>query len=303
MYQWRKFEFFEEKSGGKTSIPAEVTGRINCCSGGRGRIIVGCDDGSVSLLDRGFKLIYGFQAHASSVLFLQQLKQRNFLVTVGEEEQTSSNLASICLKVFDLDKMQPEGSSTMGPVCLQILRIFTSQFPEARITSFLVLEEAPPILLISIGLDTGSIYCIKGDLTRERITRFKLQVDLTAESRDSSITGLGFRVEGQSLQLFAVTPTSVSLFSLHENPPRKQTLDQIGCNANAVTMSDRLDLVIGRPEAVYFYEVDGRGPCWAFDGEKKLLGWFRGYLVCINGDQRSTRNSFNIYDLKNRLIA
>ncbi|KAG0477195.1 hypothetical protein HPP92_013598 [Vanilla planifolia] len=127
--------------------------------------------------------------------------------TGGCEEQTSSNRASICLKVFDLDKMQPEGSSTMGPV---------------------------------------------------------------------------FRVEGQSLQLFAVTPTSVSLFSLHENPPRKQTLDQIGCNANAVTMSDRLDLVIGRPEAVYFYEVDGRGPCWAFDGEKKLLGWFRGYLVCIN---------------------
>ncbi|XP_020589182.1 vacuolar protein-sorting-associated protein 11 homolog [Phalaenopsis equestris] len=303
MYQWRKFEFFEEKSGGKSSIPAEVTGKIACCSGGRGRIVIGCDDGTVGLLDRGFKLLYGFQAHASSVLFLQQLKQRNYLVTIGEEDQTSSHLSSTCLKIFDLDKVQPEGSSTTGPLCVQILRIFTSQFPEAMITSFLVLEEAPPILLISIGLDTGSIYCIKGDLSRERISRFKLQVEGPVEIGDSSITGLGFRVEGQARQLFAITPTSVSLFSLHVNPPQRQTLDQIGCNTNAVAMSDHQDLIIGRPEAVYFYEVDGRGPCWAFDGEKKFLEWFRGYLLCVIGDQRSNKNSFNVYDLKNKLIA
>lgn len=54
---------------------------------------------------------------------------------------------------------------------------------------------------------------------------------------------------------------------------------------------------------MYFYEVDGRGPCWAFDGEKKFLGWFRGYLLCVIGDQRNSKNSFNIYDLKNKLIA
>lgn len=60
---------------------------------------------------------------------------------------------------------------------------------------------------------------------------------------------------------------------------------------------------MGRPEAVYFYEVDGRGPCWAFEGEKKLLGWFRGYLLCLIADQRNGKNTFNVYDLKNRLIA
>jgi hypothetical protein len=50
--------------------------------------------------------------------------------------------------------------------------------------------------------------------------------------------------------------------------------------------------VVGRPEAVYFYEVDGRGPCWAFEGSKQVVAWFRGYLVVIN-----------IYDLKNKLIV
>lgn len=303
MYQWRKFEFFEEKLAGKCSIPEEVAGKIECCSSGRGKIVLGCDDGTVSFLDRGLKFNYGFQAHSSSVLFVQQLKQRNYLVTVGEDEQVSPQLSAMCLKVFDLDKMQPEGSSTMSPDCIQILRIFTNQFPEAKITSFLVLEEAPPILLIAIGLDNGCIYCIKGDIARERITRFKLQVDNVSDKSNSSITGLGFRMDGQALQLFAVTPTSVSLFSLQSQPPRRQTLDQIGCNVNSVTMSDRLELIIGRPEAVYFYEVDGRGPCWAFEGEKKFLGWFRGYLLCVIADQRNGKNTFNIYDLKNRLIA
>lgn len=53
------------------------------------------------------------------------------------------------------------------------------------------------------------------------------------------MTGLGFRVDGQALQLFAVTPSSVSLFILQNKTSRGQTLDQIGSNANSVAMSDR----------------------------------------------------------------
>lgn len=301
MYQWRKFEFFEEKFSGK--VPDDVVGKIQCCSSGRGRIVLGCDDGTASLLDRGLKFNYGFQAHSSSVLFLQQLKQRNFLVTVGEDEQMASQPPAVCLKIFDLDKMEPEGTSTSSPDCIQILRIFTNQFPEAKITSFLVLEEAPPLLLIVIGLDNGSIYCIQGDIARERIKRFKLQVDNHSDKSHSSITGLGFRVDGQVLQLFAVTPNSVSLFNMHTQAPTRQTLDQIGSSVTSVAMTDRSEFIIGRPEAIYFYEVDGRGPCWAFEGEKKFLGWFRGYLLCVFADQRTGKNTFNVYDLKNRLIA
>ena len=74
MQKFRKLEFFEEKSAGKYSIPGEIVGKVQCCSSGRGRVAIGCDDGSVGLLDRSFKLSYAFQAHSSSVLFLQQLK-------------------------------------------------------------------------------------------------------------------------------------------------------------------------------------------------------------------------------------
>ncbi|CAH8261967.1 unnamed protein product [Arabidopsis lyrata] len=296
MYQWRKFDFFEEKYGGK--IPDDVTGDIQCCSSGRGKVAIGSNDGSVSFIDRGIKFDSGFQAHSSSVLFLQHLKQRNFLVTVGEDEQISPQQSGMCLKVFDLEKVQEEGTSSSAPECIGILRIFTNQFPEAKITSFLVLEEVPPILLIAIGLDNGCIYCVKGDIARERITRFKLQVD-----GRSTITGLGFRMDGQALLLFAVTPDSVNLFSMQAQPPKLQTLDHIGGSVNTVTMSDRSELIVGRPEAVYFYEVDGRGPCWAFEGEKKFMGWFRGYLICVIADSKTGNTVFNVYDLRNRLIA
>lgn len=75
MYQWRKFEFFEEKlGGGKCKIPEEISGKIECASSGRGKLVIGCDDGTVSLLDRGLNFNFGFQAHSSSALFLQMLK-------------------------------------------------------------------------------------------------------------------------------------------------------------------------------------------------------------------------------------
>ncbi|KAL3849162.1 hypothetical protein ACJIZ3_011044 [Penstemon smallii] len=288
MYQWRKFDFFEEK---KSKIPDDVEGEIECCSSGRGRIVLGSQDGTVSLLDRSLQLQYSFTAH-SSVLFLQQLKQRNYLVTVGEDEQIPPQQSAICLKVFDLDKREEEGSSTSSPECVQILRIFTNQFPEAKITSFVVFEEAPPIIFIALGLDNGCIYCIQGDIALGQ-----------SDKMPSAIMGLGFRVDGPAFLLFAVTPTSVSLFNLQTQAPTGQTLDLIGSETPSVAMSDRSELIIGRPEAVYFYEVDGRGPCWAFEGEKKFLGWFRGYLLCVISDKKTRKNTFNIYDLKNRLIA
>lgn len=75
MYQWRKFDFFEEK---KSRIPDEVEDGIQCCSSGRGKVVLGSENGTVSLLDRGLQLQYSFQAYSSSVLFLQQLKVLGF---------------------------------------------------------------------------------------------------------------------------------------------------------------------------------------------------------------------------------
>ncbi|GMI86778.1 vacuolar protein sorting 11 [Hibiscus trionum] len=78
MYRRRKFDFFEEKLGGKKcKIPEEIAGKVDCASSGRGKLVIGCDDSTVSLLDRGLDFNFGFQAHTSSVLFLQMFKKMN----------------------------------------------------------------------------------------------------------------------------------------------------------------------------------------------------------------------------------
>jgi len=64
-------------------------------------------------------------------------QQRNFLVTIGEDEQLTPQQSALCLKVFDLDKMQSESTSTASPDCVGILRIFTNQFPEAMVMTLL----------------------------------------------------------------------------------------------------------------------------------------------------------------------
>ena len=104
----------------------------------------------------------------------------------------------------------------------------------------MVFEEASPILLIAIGLENGSIYCIRGDIARERITRFKLSVETSSNVSSYPITGFGFLLEEKFPHLFAVTPSSVSLFSFQDHPPKRQTLDLLGCNLNGVAMNDRL---------------------------------------------------------------
>lgn len=59
-------------------------------------------------------------------------------MTVGEDEQLSPQSSVLCLKIFDFDKTQEEGPSTSTPECVQILRIFTNQFPEAKVSCSLL---------------------------------------------------------------------------------------------------------------------------------------------------------------------
>jgi hypothetical protein len=232
------------------------------------------------------------------------------LISVGEEETASPKVSAMTLKMWDLDKIQAEGSSTNVPTCIRSIRVFTNKYPESQITAFVVYEETPPVLLVCIGLDTGYIYCMRGDIARERISRVRLTVDPSSSDSQqpptaaSPVTGLGFRAEGSLLQLFAVSTSSINLFDMHEQPPQKHVLDQLGAEGQCVAMSDNQDLVVGRTEAVYFYEVDGRGPCWAFEGEKQFIAWFRGYLLVVTSDvRRPNKNVLNIYDLKNKFIA
>lgn len=64
------------------------------------------------------------------------------------------------------------------------------------------------------------------------------------------------------------------------------------------------DLVVARPEAFYFYNDEGPGPCYALDCEKRAVAWARECLVCVHVDPRKgDRTVLSIYDVRNKLIA
>lgn len=75
MYQWRKFQFFEEKAAGPT-VAEEVKEKVVCSTSGRGQIVLAAEDAMLHVLDRGLKLNYSFQAHSERVAHIQQLKVR-----------------------------------------------------------------------------------------------------------------------------------------------------------------------------------------------------------------------------------
>lgn len=70
-------------------------------------------------------------------------------------------------------------------------------------------------------------------------------------------------------------PAPLSLHSKsHEggHPAVQTVLDEMGASAGCTTLNQDQELVVGRPEAVYFYTPDGRGPCFVLEGLLSLLG-------------------------------
>lgn len=70
------------------------------------------------------------------------------------------------------------------------------------------------------------------------------------------------------------------------------------------------ELVVGCSDAVYLYNEEGRGACFAFAGAKQLLLSFRGYLLVVvggggggGGGGHSGSAQLSVYDVANHLTA
>lgn len=42
------------------------------------------------------------------------------------------------------------------------------------------------------------------------------------------------------------------------------------------------DIVVVRDDAIYYYGVDGRGPCFAYDGPKSLVEIYNDYIALVS---------------------
>lgn len=53
------------------------------------------------------------------------------------------------------------------------------------------------------------------------------------------------------------------------------------------------DIVVVRDDAIYYYGVDGRGPCFAFDGPKSLVEIYEDYLALISPPASTSASKSN----------
>ncbi|CAI7770540.1 unnamed protein product, partial [Closterium sp. NIES-54] len=168
--------FFEDRSPVGPLADALAQG-VRCGAGGRGRLAVGTESGSVLLLDRSLQVRRSFVAHEGPVAFLHLFKQRSCLLTVGKEAKGAA------VMLWDLDKAAASGGSSGAsgavaaeggaPTLLRTYNIFSDAFPAAQITACAI-REAPQLgYLLAVGLATGAVDVLLADSSM-RIKRLRI---------------------------------------------------------------------------------------------------------------------------------
>ena len=119
---WRRVAFFADERGaeGSRALPQEVTGveedgggsssggaasAVVAATSGRGHVFLANDAGVVSVLGAALKLKTSWRAHTGRVMHMRQLQMRNVLLTVGEDENVTSNggARATVMHVWDME--------------------------------------------------------------------------------------------------------------------------------------------------------------------------------------------------------
>ncbi|XP_041361621.1 vacuolar protein sorting-associated protein 11 homolog [Gigantopelta aegis] len=300
--QWRRFNFFD-KEAVKDPETDQIFNQlkdtnVSVCESGRGQLVIGDFEGNMFFINRQLQ-VTSFKAYEIRVSHLYQMKHQNILLSIGEDEQGINPL----IKVWNLDKMD-RGS----PVCTRITRAIPGNKP-TPVTCVSVHEN---LNFMAVGFENGAVVVYKGDVTRERHSKSRIVYET-----NKPITGLTFKTGGKEVILFITTEATILSVNITAKD-QKTTLENFGVKQRCSVMSDASQdnqLVIGRPDAVYFYQPDGRGPCLAFEGDKLQLHWFRGYLVVVGKDSKPLSrapvlaiqglemNIVTVYDIQNKFIA
>ncbi|KAK7475894.1 hypothetical protein BaRGS_00032862, partial [Batillaria attramentaria] len=278
--QWRRFNFFDKElvKDPATDQPFDQLKDVNvsACTSGRGQLIVGDFEGNIYFINRQL-LLSTFKAYE---------------IRVSHEDEQGVNPI---IKVWNLDKMDKS-----IPACTRLTRAIPGNKP------------TPNLNFMAVGFENGTVILFKGDVTRDRHSKQRAVYE-----NSKPITGLAFRSSAKDVFLFVVTEFSVLSINITSKDTRLQ-LEQFGAKRGNVVMSDGSQdnqLVIGRQDAVYFYQPDGRGPCLAFEGEKLQLHWFRGYLIVVSKESKTMprappmgshsleMNLVTVYDIHNKFIA
>lgn len=288
-FQWRRFNFFDiskDVDGGKICSQLGEDTVITCSTSGRGSIVLGDSKGTVWTLSRHWDVAW-FPGWSGRVDQLLQPRQTSFLLGLGLEGTVW------CLKVWNLDKLDKAEVP-------QVSRISRLSLPGST-SSPVCFGVSENLMFLAIGYDNGTVVLYRGDVTKEKGTKQK-----TILEGPDPISGLSFRITNTGVFLYVATEKDV--FLLNVTTRERETkihLDSLGCERGlSVAASNQAEtqFVTGRSDAVYCYTPEGRGQCYAFEGKKKLLNWFRNYLTVVTEDG-TDKAIVTVFDVQNKFIG
>ncbi|KAJ3270632.1 Vacuolar protein sorting-associated protein 11 [Terramyces sp. JEL0728] len=277
---WRQFNFFE-----KEQLEFSIANTSATCNG----VFIGDLQGNIHQCNRSLKPIMSFKAYPNRITHLKYIKKKGILLSIGEDEVSVPNL-----KVWHIDK-----DKTQAPGLTRSTRITHGSkiFP---VTAFAVLDN---LTQVAIGLENGVVILIRGDVSRDRVTKSRIVHEGT-----EIIAGLGFREDENGVFLYIATmarvlicPTTVSKEPI--------LLDVIASEAGntALTPQERnQDMLIANQEAVYFYGPEGKGPGYLMTVSKEITNVdVRSSEVAAKppSEEANSGTVLTIYDLKGKYIA
>ncbi|KAF2149049.1 vacuolar protein sorting-associated protein 11 [Myriangium duriaei CBS 260.36] len=275
---WKAFRFFDvnEIRVPANDGPSLEPGSFTCIAAGQNNIFVGSPDGHLRLLNQSFKTVQSFKVHESSnVTHITPVPNSSYLVTLSEDLSNEPEL-----KVWALDK--PE-KKTGIPKCLSTVSVQNGrrQFP---VSAFAVL---PDLSQIAVGFANGSVTIIRGDFIHDRGTKQRTVLD-----GDEPITALEFR-PGGTTSLFIGTAAKILTLVISgkgQGQPAK-TLDEHGCAVGCMIRNPQTkDILVARDDAVYSYNLRGRGASFAFEGGKKLVSTLRDYIMFVSPPENTAKS-------------
>ncbi|CAD6502529.1 BgTH12-05120, partial [Blumeria graminis f. sp. triticale] len=271
--QWKTFDFFDVTQahpGDEETRSIFENNEITCVSSGIKNLFLGTRDGSVHILSPEFKTVRIFKAHTSGTVthIMQVEKKKKLLITASEDIPNEP-----ILKVWALYKPVKK---TDAPTCLSTLSLRNGRKP-FPITAFAV---TPDLSQVAIGFGNGSVTVVRGDLIHDRGAKQR-----TVFESEEPVTGLQLREESRILILYIATTSRILKLPISGRVQNQisRVVEDSGCAVGCMTLNEsNNDIIVVREDAIYYYGIQGRGPCYAFDGPKSHVAIFKDYVAIIS---------------------
>ncbi|KAL1413091.1 Vacuolar protein sorting-associated protein 11 [Vanrija albida] len=334
--QWRQFNFFDldsvkdiEDLGQSPRTLRDLTPPIlitptSPASPLNPSIIVASGN-TITILDRHFTPERTFTAWEGSGRATAVVEAGGLLLAVGEEEGSRQP----ALKVWDLTRDEKKKAGG-GPVLVRNAKI---QHASGRPHPVSAVALTSNLSHLAVGLGDGTVLLFRHLLqsitaSPTALTSLpKARVVVDPNDRNpEAVTGLGFREDpvaggGSTVAsaLFIVTTNRVLTAPVSAKGGETRVLDETGAGLGCSVMDgNRSELIVARDDAIYLYSPEGRGACYAYEGQKSFISAFKHNLVIISppsgsgaarrvartpGDSGSDIAKITVFDLNSKLIA